>query len=219
MSSEEGFFDLLYLGIFVILSPAFDTQFYRCENPPPILVDEVAHAVHHFQSLLRVFSLRFRITLGGEVVSHKYVVDRMLAEFTAASMVFAKALQEDDEVGEGITFSEFSESIKRILQDSHPQAFPYYSRCLDSGHKQFVWTGPPLCIYPRTEEFDCLIPLITKDEMLDLPFHAIYTIEEDAAEPASKAQPTDARQVGKRNERGDDLDLDVTDEQPKKRKR
>lgn len=94
MSSEEEFFDILYLGIFVILSPAFDSRFYLSIKPPTTLIDEIAYAVRHFHSLLHVFSLRFLIILDGEAVSHFYVVDRMLAEFAAAAVVFAKATQE-----------------------------------------------------------------------------------------------------------------------------
>ena len=100
MSSEEGFLDIIYLGIFVILSPAFDARFYLTTKPPATLIDEVAYAVRRFHSLLHVFSIRFLVLLDGETVLHSYVVDRMLAEFAAAAVVFAKDIHKannDDE--------------------------------------------------------------------------------------------------------------------------
>src|SRR5882762_4372594 len=108
LSSEEEFFDSLYLGIFVILSTAYDHRFYYSQKPPRPLSKEAAFAVTHFHSLLHIFSGRFIVVLEGEAVSVSYVVDRMLAEFAAASMVLAKGFYEsqgygsDDEVDDRI---------------------------------------------------------------------------------------------------------------------
>jgi hypothetical protein len=210
MSSEEEFFDILYLGIFVILSPAFDSRFYLSIKPPTTLIDEIACAVHHFHSLLHVFSLRFLIILDGEAVSHFYVVDRMLAEFAAAAVVFAKATQEgidDGEVGDGISSSMFAEHIEGILQASHPSISHYYSRCLDRSHKHFIWTGPQVQILPRSEEFISIISLTTRGELLDLPAYGIY----------ADLDPTPPIAVGKRHVRGESMDLG--EDKPKKRQR
>ena len=81
------FFDVLYLGIFIVLSPAFNAQFYNGLTPSPTHLKEAMYAVHHFYSLLHVFSQQYAIALEGEVVSHLYVVDRMMGEFAAASVV------------------------------------------------------------------------------------------------------------------------------------
>jgi len=213
MSSEEGLLDIIYLGIFVILSPAFDTRFYLTTKPPATLIDEVAYAVRHFHSLLHVFSLRFFILLDGVAVSHSYVVDRMLAEFAAAAVVFAKAIHKannDDEGGDETTFSMFTEHIEGILQESYSKVVPYYSRCVDRCHKDFVWTGPRIQILPRSEELMSVFSLTTWGQLLDLPTHVIYTVDLDPG------PPTTIHQAGKRRCRQDDTD--PVDKPPKKRK-
>jgi len=219
LSSEVEFFDVLYLGIFVILSPAFDGRFHNGLKPPPSLVKELAFAVRHFHSLLHFFSSRFIVALEGEVVSHTYVVDRMLAEFAAASVALAKALYEldglesDDEVEDSTSFAVVGH-IERILQESHPDIFPYYSRCLDRGHKDFLWTGPKVQILRRSDDVASIIPLFATGEMWDLPSHQIYTEDLD---PDPPIRPDDMVEVGKRRARGDSLNLE--DQGVKKRSR
>ena len=128
------FFNLLYLGVFVILSPAFNYRFYQIAKPCPSLVKEIAHTVVHFYSLLHLFSQWFFILLEGEVISPSYVVDRMLREFAAASVVLAKSISkademvvdvdlkevepEDAEPGDEIRLSAFVEHIEGILKVS-----------------------------------------------------------------------------------------------------
>lgn len=212
-----GFFDILYLGVFIILSPALDERFYRTAKPPPTLVEEVTYALRHFHSLLHIFSDRFLIVLEGEPISHAYVVDRMLGEFAAAAVVFSKAIPGlDDCNGDGngedeITSSCFMEHINSILHQSYPMAFPYYSRCLESGHKHFVWTGPELQIIPRSEGLDAIMPLLTLGELNDLPTHKIYD-QMPKTEVPSSIPPAE-----KRHGRGDSSDL--ASEHPKKRRR
>jgi hypothetical protein len=75
MSLEEEFFDVLYLGIFLILSSAFDVRFYRLSNAQESVLEEAASAVDHLHALLHFFSLRFIVQLGGDLVAHSYVVD------------------------------------------------------------------------------------------------------------------------------------------------
>jgi hypothetical protein len=203
MSSEEGYFDILYLGVFVILSPAFDPRFYETTKPPRALFDEQANAVRRFHSILHIFDLRFYVMLDGQPLSHMYIVERMLAEFAAASVVMVKALQKDDDhLGEGIDFSLVNKRIEEILEESHPDIFAYYSRCLDRSHKQFVWTGPHLQILPRSEEITSSIPLTARGELVDLPTHPIYVIDLDPA------TPTGLPHVPKRQEREEDMHVD-----------
>jgi hypothetical protein len=218
LSSEVEFFDVLYLGIFVILSSAFDGRFYNGQKPSIHLVKEMACAIAHFYSLLNYFSEQFIVLLGGEPVSPSYVVDRMLGEFAAASVVLAKGIEEldakekelSDEVECRIVNSACPGYIEAILQKSHPEVLPYYSRRLACGHKDFLWTGPNVQIIPRSAGLNKLVPSARKGEFRDLPSHQIYTEDLDANPPIIPGAKT---QVEKRG--GDDLD----DEQMKKRSR
>jgi hypothetical protein len=212
------FFDVLYLGIFIILSPAFDNRFYYGLKPPPPHLKETAHAICHFQSLLHIFSNRFIIVLEGEAMSHSYVVDRLLGEFAAASVALAKAtcppygIEDEAEGDHSIPSSTFRDRIEDILLDSHPDVIPYYLRCLDRGHKDFLWTGPNVQIFPRSDDFASLISLTTSGEFLDLPSHQIYTEDLDPTPPSQQDTPTP---IGKRRTRVGSLNLG--DEQVKKR--
>jgi hypothetical protein len=202
------------LGIFIILSPAFDGRFYETTKPPTTLVEELANAVWHFHFLLHIFDQRFILVLEGEPIAHSYVVDRMFVEFAAAAVVFAKALSRLRDDGEDeIASSAVAEHIESILQGSYPTLFPYFSQCLDRGHKDFIWTGPSLQIVPRTESFDAVMPLLTLGELLDFPSHRIYDLTPTTT--ASSAIPMASTE--KRHGDGDSLDLTV--EQPKKRRR
>jgi hypothetical protein len=214
------FFDFLYLGVFVILSLAYDHRFYNGGKPVPRVMKEAAYAVDRFHTLLQIFSQRFFLLLEGEPVSVLYVVNRMLGEFAAASMVLAKGINEsegynsDDEVEDRIKSSALAGHIESILKAFDPKALAYYSRCLDCEHKDFLWTGPCVEIFPRSEPFVSLIDHLTKGEILDLPFHQIYTEDVDADQPL---QPDNVTQVGKRRDRGDSPNLER--DQPKKRSR
>jgi hypothetical protein len=200
MSSVVEFFDILFLGIFIILSPAFDNRFYS--KPPLTLVKEAAYSVSHFHSLLHIFSKRFIILLDGEPIAHSYIFHRMLAEFAAASVVFSKAIHfaRDGEDDNGINYFRFVRQIEGILEGSYPSIFPYYSRCFDRGHKHFTWTGGVVEVLDRTEALDTLVSNTSKGELLDHPSHQVYIT------PVT----------GKRHERGESLD---NSEQPSKRRR
>ncbi len=214
------FFDVLYLGIFVILSSAFDGRFYDGQKPSIHLVKEIDCAIAHFYGLLNIFSDRFIVVLGGQPVSPTYVVDRMLGEFAAASVVLAKGIEEldakekelSDEVECRIVNSACPGYIEAILQKSHPEVLPYYSRRLACEHKDFLWTGPNVLIIPRTDCLERLVPSARKGEFRDLPSHQIYTEDLDPNPPIIPGTKT---QVEKRG--GDSLNLD--DEQVKKRSR
>ena len=191
MSSEVEFFDILYLGIFITLSRAFDSRFYGGKKPAPTLISEISHALGHFDGLLLKFSLRYIILLGGQPVRLSYVVDRLLAEFAAASVVFARAVGNQYPAGEiggiGAEFkpAELAAEIEGVLQDSHPNIFPYYSRCLERSHSHFVWTGPSPQIVLWSVHSEALVSLGTIGEVLDDPAHSIYPVELDPAPSSS----------------------------------
>lgn len=211
LSSEEKFLDVLYLGIFVILSPAFDPRFYL--KPSSTLINEVAYAIRHFYSLMHIFSLRFIIFLGGEAVAPSYIMGRMLAEFAAAAVFFARSVGKPLGEGNGeivISFAKFLSSIESILQDSRPDVLPYFLSCTKAHRNDFLWTGPEILILPRSEDIVAIIPLTVTGELLDLPDCPIYP--KDPNDSSSIPIPP----VGKRRCPGDSMD--VGEEQPKKRK-
>lgn len=187
--------DIIYLGIFCILSPAFDVRFWPGAKGHPNLIEEVSNAVFHFHSLLRIFRLRFIVVLEGELVRHSYIFDRMLGEFAAAAVGFSKAIdrKDDGESFYAIATQGFVGIVEGILQVSHPSLLPYFSRCLDRNHKSFSWTGPKLQILPRSDEVKSMVALSAIGELLELPSHKIYDLNLDSAE------------LGKRHSRDDDL--------------
>jgi len=214
LSSEAGFLDIVHLGIFAILSPAFDRRFYL--KPPVALVNEVAYAIRSFRSLMHVFSLRFLIFFAGTAVAATYVVDRILVDFAAAAVVFARGVeapnfgQGNDRGSVRITFPHFLQTIKGILEEYNPDLLPFFSRRVDADHKNFLWTGPELEIVPRTEDVIAIIHHTGEGELLDFPACPIYPVElaESSSAPATS--------VGKRDRPVDGMD--VVDEQPKKRR-
>lgn len=112
-----------------------------------------------------------------------------------------------------ITSSCFMEHIEDILQGSYPMVFPYFSHCLESGHKHFVWTGPELQIIPRTEGVDAIMPLLTIGEINDLSSHKIY----DPMPMPRTDEPSSIPLAEKRHSRGDSPEL--AGEHPRKRRR
>jgi len=182
MSSEVEFFDILYLGTFVTLSRAFDCRFYGGKKLPPTLVSEMNHALGHFDGLLLTFASRFIILLGGQPVRLSYVVDRLLGEFAAASVVFARSvgdLYPNGTVGIGVDLTPdvFAASVEGCLQESRRNAFHYYSRCLDGSHSHFLWTGPIPQIVPRSARSLAVVSLGTFGELLDYPGELIYPVD------------------------------------------
>jgi hypothetical protein len=197
-----GFLDIVYLGIFVILSPAFDRRFYS--NPSPSLVDEVAYAIRKFYSLIHNFSVRFMIVLGETPVAASYVVDRILVEFAAAAVVFARGVNRP--LGEGnetggvrITFPRFLKKIETILENSSPDTMEFfYSRAV--AHKNFLWTGPSLQILPRTKHVLNIVEATANGEISDWPGCPIYQEEPDDSSPGPRPA------VHKRNRSEDGMD-------------
>ena len=204
-------FDFLYLGVFIILSPAFDDRLYFSRQPPTSLLNEAACAISHFNSVIHIFHERFIVVLEGESISISYVVDRMLGEFAAASMVLAKGIynsegdHSNDEDENRISMTAFVKHIESILQKVYPEVFPYYVRCLDRGHKDFIWTGPNLQIFPRSDPTASVISFTTKGEILDLPSHQIYTEDVDSN---FTILPDTIPPVGKRRGRADSLNCE-----------
>lgn len=125
------------------------------------------------------------IVVEGKPVVDSYVVERMLAEFAAAVVVFAQSLWGSfDEAEDGISFSSIRAHIEGILQDSYAEALPYFLQCLERGHKSFIWTGPPLEIHPRSDSLGTIMPLLTVGALLDLPSHPIYPHTATTAPPS-----------------------------------
>ena len=134
------------------------------------------------------------------MVSHSYVVDQMMGKFAAASVVPARGVEEEVgikglEAKNRATNTAVRESIEVILLQSHPEIIPYYSRSLDCGHKDFLWTGPNLLILPRSDDFTSIFSLTTKGEIIDLPSYQIYTEDLDPIPPIPK---DDIIAIGKR---------------------
>jgi hypothetical protein len=144
-------------------------------------------------------------------VAHSYVVERMLGEFAAAAVAFAKAIDiEKKDIDDGVSFSAFAGQVELVLQSNYPKTFSYYSRCLDLGHKHFLWTGPDVHIFLRSEENLFTTSAMSVGEMLDHPAHRIYPIILDPT------PSTTISQVGKRRSTG--KSVDIADQQGRKRK-
>lgn len=110
----------------------------------------------------------------------------MLTEFAAAVVVLSEAFGEaqrgdmDMDV-DGCTETDdipspVKEHIGEILAESYPTALPYHRHCVAIGHKDLVWTGPPLTILPRSEAHSMgLGCMMSGGEQLDLPGCLIFS--------------------------------------------
>ena len=128
------------------------------------------------------------------------------------------------------------QQIEVALGQSCLQVIPYYSHCLELGHKDFLWSGLEIQILSCTEALTAVIPLTTAGELLDLSGHEIYDPATLAARIPSLAQhlasplppaPTPALSTQlpsealvivrtKRHGRGNSDNSIAADEQPKK---
>ena len=115
----------------------------------------------------------------------------MLAEFAAAAVVFSEAIAEfrggdmdmdvDGLKNKGmemdvIPLSKVKVKLDHIISQSYPKVMDYYLCCVATGHKHFVWTGPPLTILPRSEGCNSILQLLTSEgEKLDHPMQPIFT--------------------------------------------
>lgn len=221
MSSPLQFFDVIYLGIFIILSRALDSRFYGVQ-PPQGLDDEIASADSHFVSLIHYFGEHYITILDGVVIDSSYIVKRMLSEFAAAVVVFTDALDEsqggdvdmdmDDLEGEAadvIAPSKVKLQIDHIIGQSYPEVILYHRHCVATGHKHFIWTGPPVTILPRSEACSSIVGvLMSNGEQLDLPTWPIYIPRTPTtAPPIPMSAPSVPADVTKR--RGSTNDDDV----------
>ena len=193
ISSPIGMFDIIHLGIFVTLAHVLDPRFHGDTTPPQALVDEIASAQSHFQSLIHFFSIHFITILEGVAVHCSYIFNRMLAEFSAAVIAFSKAIHDKEEVNkqegeeekedddddeeeeeEQISYFEVKAGIDGIIGQSHPEVLKYYQYCVYKGHKHFTWTGPSVKIEPRSEAWSSILPYLTSGEQVDFPGFSIY---------------------------------------------
>ena len=138
------------MGTFITISHAFDPRFHGDTTPPQALVDEIASAQSHFASLIHLFSNQFILILKGLAVHSSYIVNHMLAKFAAAVVVFAKAINDEQEVNkqagekrgeeeeEGISYFQLKAQIDGIIGQSYPEVLKYYRYCVNNGHKHFT---------------------------------------------------------------------------------
>jgi hypothetical protein len=83
------------------------------------------------------------------------------------------------------------EHVEDILASSHLKIFPYYSRCLDRIHKDFLWTGPKVEIFPRSQASNFIVPTSKVGVRLDLPSHEIYLDPTPANSPHDSGDSMD----------------------------
>jgi hypothetical protein len=161
ISSPVEFFDIVYFGIFIILSCTFNPLFYDLTATPQALEDEIASAESHFLSVIHYFSNHHIAVLDLVTVDCWYIVKRMLAEFAAAAVVLSEAIAEfrggdmdvdiDGLENKGneadVVLSKVKVKVDDIISQSYPEVMDYYLYCVVTGHKHFVWTGPfsPYC--------------------------------------------------------------------------
>jgi hypothetical protein len=133
--------------------------------------------------------MRFFVCLGGRAVAAAYVVDRILAEFSAAAVVFAKAVKvplgSSDENPAGISFDRFLQAIQGIVGDHRSDLLPFLARRIEASHSSFFWTGPELQILPRTPDNLRVLELMGDGEILDFPDHPIYPQDVEDSLPPS----------------------------------
>ena len=153
MSSPVEFFDVVYLGIFVILSRALNPQFYHPAETPQALDNEVASAELHFVSLILYFRTQYFTVLDRVLINPWYIIKRMLAEFAAATVTFSLAIEkcrgegmdidvdglegEEGEEGE-IPISKVKAKIDGTIAESYPEVFHYYLTCVEAHHPHFT---------------------------------------------------------------------------------
>ena len=127
---------------------------------------------------------------------YTYIVNRMLVEFSAATVVFSKAAAEANPEGakHGTASSIVIGRVEDILQSSYPAALHYYSCCMERGHSYFIWTGPNLQILPQLKARAAIVCATSKGKMLDCPADSIYLVELNPTPPPT---PTMACQVVK----------------------
>lgn len=160
---------------------------------------------------MSLFSLRYVVFLGGTAVAAQYLVDRILAEFAAAALVFASKVElplgQGNDGDLGIPFLRFHRRVHNIVQQYSPDLSEFLSRRTTSQHKDFLWSGPEIRVLLRTEDLASFMKVFGDGELLDLPGCPIYL---EAIKPAATAS------LGKRSLPMEDVDL--VDEQSKKRR-
>jgi hypothetical protein len=218
LSSPAGFLDVVYLGVFIILSSALDRRFDSHGYAASTLMEEQGHAILHFHSLLHIFTQRFIVVLDGQPIAPSYVVDRMLGEFAAAIVVFNKAILESlEDSQDGTTLSRITDIVTYIIKQTYPAVFPYFSDCVRRGHKHFLWTGPNLHIFQHSEGCDSIMPLLTLGELIDLPGHQIYQGTSATNTSFSIPTPISSTSTEQQPVQEDSSDLEV--EHPRKRRK
>jgi hypothetical protein len=132
---------------------------------PQALEDKIASAESHFLLVIHYFSNHHIAVLDLVTVDCWYIVKQMLTEFAAATVVLSEAIAEfrggdmdvdiDGLKNKGneadVVSSKVKVKVDNIISQSYSEVMDYYLYCMVTGHKHFVWTGPPLTILPRSE--------------------------------------------------------------------
>jgi hypothetical protein len=169
---------------------------------PQALEDEITSAESHFLLVIHYFSNHHIAILDLVTVDCWYIVKQMLAEFAAATVVLSEAIAEfrggdmdvdiDGLENKGnevdVVLSQVKVKVDDIISQSYPEVMDYYLYCVVTGHKHFVWTGPPLTILPRSEACNSILQLLTSEgKKLDHPMQPIFTMPDMT--PPSPSSP------------------------------
>ena len=87
-----------------------------------------------------------------------------------------------------IPLSKVKVKLDHIISQSYPEVMDYSLHCVATGHKHFVWTGPPLTILPRSEGCNSILQLLTSEgEKVDHPMRPIFTKTDPTLSPPPPA--------------------------------
>lgn len=198
--------DIVYLGIFITLSSALDPRFHQPNEQPEASYAEIICAEGRFTSLIHFFSNNYLTILDGVIIDPWYIVKRMLAEFAAAVAVFATVLEDhrrgdmdsmdvdgltnQGEEGDEIAPSRVRAMVDDIIAQSYPEVVQYFRHCVGRHHKEFLWSGPPVMILPRSEASESIVGLlISEGEKLDHPRCPIFMSGTPPPLPPSTSAP------------------------------
>jgi hypothetical protein len=131
-----------------------------------------------------------------------YIFKQMLAEFAATAVVLPEAIAEfregdmdvdidgfeNKENEADVVLSKVKVKVDDIISQSYSEVMDYYLYGVVTGHKHFVWTGPPLTILPRSEACNSILQLLTSEgKKLDHPMQPIFTMPDVIPPPPPPA--------------------------------
>ena len=93
-------------------------------------------------------------------------------------------LENEGKEADVISLSKVKVKLDHIISQSYPESMDYYLHCVATGHKHFVWTGPPVTILPRSEGCNSILQLLTSEgEKLDHPIRPKFTKTDSTLPP------------------------------------